>query len=202
MKVILQKDVPNLGDAGDIKDVANGYARNYLIPRKMVLPALGNSARAAEHHKKIIEMRIQKRVAAMEELAGQMKSVGEVEMPVRVGQKGKLYGSITTTAIAAAITAKGFPLDKRKIELNESIKALGNYNIKVRLAEKIIVPVVIKVIPDEASVAAIEEENKRQEAENARLERAKGGSPKPAKTESAPVEASGETAGAEVSGEQ
>ncbi len=185
MKVILQKDVPNLGDAGDIKEVANGYARNFLIPRKLVLPALGNSAKAAEHHKKIIEMRVAKRIAAMEAMAAQMKEIGEVEMPVRVGQRGKLYGSITTAAIAAAISAKGFPVDKRKIELNESIKMLGNYNLKLRLAEKITVPVVIKVVPDEASVAAMEEEKKRQEAEAARLERAKGGSPKPVKTESA-----------------
>ncbi len=148
MKVILQKDVPNLGDAGDVKDVADGFARNYLLPRKLVVPAVGNSTKALEHHKKVIARKQAKRHQEMSGLAEKLKALGSVEIAVRVGQKKKLYGSVTPMDVARALTEKGFTIEKRKIEVTDPIRVLGNHKVRVRLAEKILVPLSVTVVPD------------------------------------------------------
>lgn len=166
MKVILQKDILNLGDAGDVKDVADGYARNYLIPNKLVLPARGNSIRAVEHQKKMRNLRVEKRTKEMEGLAEKIKALSEIEIAVRVGAKSKLFGSVTPAAIAQALRDQGFMVDKRKIEPSDPLRALGSYPLKVRLAEKITVPITVNVVADQASLAALEEmENERASAE-------------------------------------
>lgn len=158
MKVILQKDVANLGDAGEIKEVASGYARNYLLPRKLVIPAQAGSQRALEHHKRIMEQKATKRNAEMAKVSESLAAVKSLEITVRVGANNRMFGSVTTAQIAALLDEKGFPLDKRKIELGEKIRSLGNYQIKVRLAEKIVVPLELSVVADEESKAAAEEE--------------------------------------------
>ena len=158
MKVILQKDVANLGDAGEIKDVASGYARNYLLPRKLVIPAHAGSQRALEHHKRIMEQKAAKRNEEMTKVAGDLGAVKNLEITVRVGANNRMFGSVTTAQIAALLDEKGFPLDKRKVELGEKIRALGNYQIKIRLAEKILVPLELSVVADAESQAAAEEE--------------------------------------------
>ena len=137
MKVILQKTVPNLGDAGDIKDVADGYARNYLLPRKMVIPAHAGSTRAALHQKQLIKRKIEKRTKEMTAVAGNLKDLEGLDIPVRVGAKGKLFGSVTAMMVAGALKERGFEIDKRKIDLGDKIKALGTFKIKIRLAEDI-----------------------------------------------------------------
>lgn len=158
MKVILQKDVANLGDAGEIKEVASGYARNYLLPRKLVIPAHAGSQRALEHHKRIMELKATKRNAEMTKVAESLGQLDGLEIAVRVGSNNRMFGSVTTAQVAALLAEKEFVLDKRKIELGEKIRSLGNYQIKVRLAEKIVVPVELKVIADAESQAAAEEE--------------------------------------------
>lgn len=158
MKVILQKDIPNLGDAGEIKDVAAGHARNYLIPQNLVIPASAGSTRALEHQKRLMAVKTEKRKKEMEEVSGRMKDLGPVEIKVRVGAKGKLFGSVTNMAIASALGEQGFVLDKRKIEIGESIKALGEFTVKVRLTEDITVPIKINVVADESFQAAEEED--------------------------------------------
>ncbi len=158
MKVILQKDVANLGDAGEIKEVASGYARNYLLPRKLVIPAHAGSQRALEHHKRIMEQKAAKRNAEMTKVAEDLGAVKSLEITVRVGANNRMFGSVTTAQIAALLDEKGFPLDKRKVELGEKIRALGNYQIKIRLAEKILVPLELSVVADAESQAAAEEE--------------------------------------------
>lgn len=158
MKVILQKDVANLGDAGEIKEVASGYARNYLLPRKLVIPAHAGSQRALEHHKRIMEQKATKRNAAMAKVSENLAGVKSLEITVRVGSNDRMFGSVTTAQIAALLSEKGFPLDKRKVELGEKIRALGNYQIKIRLAEKITVPLELVVVADAESQAAAEEE--------------------------------------------
>lgn len=158
MKVILQKDIPSLGDSGEIKEVAAGYARNYLIPKNLVIPASAGSTRALEHQKRLMAVKSEKRKKEMEGVAERMKGLGAVEIKVRVGAKGKLFGSVTTMAIAAALAEEGFVLDKRKIDTGESIKALGEYSVKVRLTDEITVPVKINVVADESSLAEEEED--------------------------------------------
>lgn len=156
MKVILQKDVPNLGDAGDIKEVAAGYARNYLIPRKLVIGAKDGSTKAIKHQKAVITRKTEKRKREMQGVAEELKKLSGLEIKVRVGARNKLFGSVTAMQVASAISEKGIPIDKRRVELGDKIRALGNYNIKVRLADSIVVPFAIQVLADENSV--IEEE--------------------------------------------
>ncbi|MBI39209.1 MAG: 50S ribosomal protein L9 [Leptospiraceae bacterium] len=146
MKVILQKDINGLGDAGEVKEVKDGYARNYLLPRKLVLPAHAGSARAVQHQQRLLSFKAERRKKAMQELAGKMESVQEVEVGVMVGAKKKLFGSVTPLMVARALEEKGYAIDKRKIELPDSIRALGTYKAKIKLAEGISVPLSINVV--------------------------------------------------------
>jgi len=99
MKVILQKDIPSLGDAGDIKEVAEGFARNYLLPKKLVIVANESSKRAIDHQMKLIKIKKDKRKKTSEQLAASMSDV-EVTISAKVGEEGKLFGSITSMDIA------------------------------------------------------------------------------------------------------
>ncbi len=148
MKVILKQDIPNLGDAGDIKDVADGYARNYLIPKNLVIPFTKSTKKALLHQQKIIEIKKEKRKKQVEELTKSFESIQELEIPVRVGEKNKLYGSVTPVLIAKILEEKtGKQIDKRKIYLNEPIKQLGEYKISLNLSENVKIPLTIKVVP-------------------------------------------------------
>ena len=136
MKVILQKDVPNLGDAGDIREVADGYARNYLIPKKMVIVSSEAGRRIIEHQKKIIKLKKEKRKKASEQVASQITGK-ELHIAVRVGEEDKLFGSVTPIDIAKKLHEEGFEVDKRKILLESPIKELGEYDIAIRLDDGI-----------------------------------------------------------------
>ncbi|MCB1164970.1 MAG: 50S ribosomal protein L9 [Leptospiraceae bacterium] len=163
MKVILQKDINGLGDAGEIKDVRDGYARNFLLPRKLVLPAFTGSARALEHQQRLLSLKTERRKKAMQELAGKMEAVQEVEISVMVGAKQKLFGSVTPLMVARALEEKGYSIDKRKVELPDSIRALGTYKARIKLAEGITVPLSVKVVP----ANEVEEEEYKTPAERA-----------------------------------
>ncbi|MBI3395372.1 MAG: 50S ribosomal protein L9 [Spirochaetia bacterium] len=174
MKVILQKNVPNLGDAGDVKEVADGYARNYLLPRKLVILAKAGSTKANEHHRRVIALKQDKRVKEMTELAGKLKDAASLQIAVRVGAKNKLYGSVTAMDLSNALKEKGFAIEKRKIEIPDPIRTLGNHKARVRLAEKVIVNLAVSVISDGTHVeeepipepvAAVEEAPKEAAAE-------------------------------------
>ncbi len=134
MKVILQKDIPNLGDAGDIKDVTDGYARNYLIPQKLVIVANDSSRRAIEHQNKLIKIKKDKRKKDSEKISESMKGL-ELKFQVQVGEEDKLFGSITSIDIAKELKDKGFDLDKRKVMLEAPIKELGEFTVPVKLDE-------------------------------------------------------------------
>jgi large subunit ribosomal protein L9 len=134
MKVILQKDIPNFGDAGDIKEVANGYARNYLLPRNLVLVADDTNKKAMEHQNKLIKLKKEKRKKESEKLAAAMAGLA-VEVQAQVGEEGKLFGSITSIDVAKKLSEAGFNVDKRKIGLENPIKQMGEYDIPVKLDE-------------------------------------------------------------------
>ena len=134
MKVILQKDIPNLGDAGDIKEVAEGYARNYLLPRKMVILADASSSKAVEHQDKLIKKKKEKRKKMSEKLAGSIQGL-ELTIGVHVGEEGKLFGSVTAQDIAKKLKEKGFEIDKRKIILENPIRQEGEHTVKIKLDE-------------------------------------------------------------------
>lgn len=131
-RVVLQKDIPNLGSAGDIKDVAAGYARNYLLPRKMAAPAVPRTLAKWEAQKeKLAEEKKAKLAAAQEEA----KKIQETlcQLHARAGKDGKLFGSITTADVARFFEGQGLPLDRRWIELREPIRATGEFQGAVRL---------------------------------------------------------------------
>jgi large subunit ribosomal protein L9 len=144
MKVILQKDFPNLGDAGDIKDVSDGYARNFLIPQRIATRADESSTKIAIHQKKMIELKKEKRKKSMQDISGSLKGK-EVEVLVKVGENDKLFGSVTPQDISNALKKIGFEIDKRKIEITETIKALGTFQAKIKLADGIISVIQVKV---------------------------------------------------------
>lgn len=134
MKVILQKDVPNLGDAGDIKEVADGFARNYLLPRKLVIPADESSRRVVEHQKRLIHIKKEKRKKQSQKIAESLAGI-ELRIAARVGEEGKLFGSVTSMDIAKSLKERGFEIDKRKIVIEQPIKQEGEYTVTIKLDE-------------------------------------------------------------------
>ncbi len=144
MKIILQKDFPNLGDAGDIKDVSDGYARNFLIPNRIAIRADEGSTKVALHQKKMINLKKDKRTKSMTEVANKLKGL-EVEVSVKVGENDKLFGSVTPQDISQALKNSGFEIDKRKIEISETIKSLGSFQAKIKLADGIQSLIQVKV---------------------------------------------------------
>ncbi|MBM9502006.1 50S ribosomal protein L9 [Leptospira sp. 201903071] len=136
MRVILQKDVINLGDAGDLKEVADGYARNFLFPKKLAVRANEGNTKAALHQKKLGELKREKRKKAMEGYSSNINGK-EYDIVVKTGGGDKLFGAVTPMDIASLLKKDGIELDKRKIEIAEPIRSLGSYKIKIRLAEGI-----------------------------------------------------------------
>ncbi len=132
MKVILCEDVPNLGEMGTTVKVAPGYARNYLLPRRLAVPAESASAKQIEHELSIIRKREDKRRVEQGKYAKELEKV-TVELKARAGEQDRLFGSITTTMIAEKLKELGHEIDRRKIHLDEPIKALGIYSVPVRL---------------------------------------------------------------------
>ena len=134
MKVILQKDIQGLGDAGDIKDVSNGYARNYLLPKKLVILANEVSKKAVAHQARLIKRKKEKRRNKIESLSETLSSI-EITINVNVGEEGKLFGSVTSMDIARKLKELGYEIDKRKIQLDEPIKHIGKYDVPIKLDE-------------------------------------------------------------------
>lgn len=162
MKVILQKNVLDLGDLGDIKEVSPGYARNYLFPRKLAVSAHASTIRALKHQKRSLENKDRKRKQAMETLAKKLEELGTLEIAARVGRNNKLFGSVTTVAVCEALAKKGFEMSRRKIEFRESIRSLGAYHLGIKLREGFHVNLELKVVPDAFSLKKIKEREKKE----------------------------------------
>ena len=137
MKVIFLEDVPHIARAGEIKEVANGYGRNFLIPRKLALLARSEAINIVGTQLKLKARSQAQTEAELLELANLLNG-REVILEARTGGKDRLYGSITTADIAAALKkAVGITVDKRKIELEQSIRQIGSYEVTIRLAKDI-----------------------------------------------------------------
>ena len=147
MEVILKEDVVNLGKIGEIVRVRDGYARNYLLPRGLVLEANKKNLKTFEHHKKIVGDQKQKIMRQAQSVGDQLNGVSLV-IPMKVGEEGKLFGSVTNIHIEKALKAKGLNVDRRKIQLAEPIKNAGDYNVPVRLSGDITVPLKVSVVSD------------------------------------------------------
>ena len=146
MKVILTSDVVKLGKSGELKDVADGYARNFLIPQKLAVPAAGGAYRAWQHD---IASREEKRKREREEaeIAATRITSTTLTMGVKVGEGGKLYGSITAKDIADALGRRGIEVDRHKVDLDEPLKSLGTYKVAVKVYAGLTPEVTVVVEP-------------------------------------------------------
>ncbi len=162
MRVILRKEVENLGDVGDVVEVADGYGMNHLIPKGVAIHATANSVRAAQHEQMLREAQIQVAKRGSEEDAKRFAGV-ELEFTVRAGEDGRLFGSVTNRDIEAALAEKGLEVSRRKILLEEPIRRLGEHDISIRLHPEVRVQVKVHVLADE-SAPPPEEEASDEEA--------------------------------------
>lgn len=148
MQVILREDIEKLGKIGDLVKVADGYARNYLVPRKKAIEATPDNVRSMEHAKKMVSDRLRKLKKEAAAEADQIKDLA-VTIRAKVGEEGKLFGSVTSMDIAEAVREKGVTIDKRKIVLEEPIKRAGDYTISVKLHADVTADFKVSVIAEE-----------------------------------------------------
>jgi len=150
MEVILREHVEHLGRRGDIVKVAEGYGRNYLLPRKLALAVTENNRRQIEREKKLAEVKDMEDQRAAEAVAERIGQI-EIEIARRVGDNDTLYGSVTSADIAQALKAKGFEIDKRKIQLAETLKALGETAVPIKIHHGVMAQVKVKVVAEKKS---------------------------------------------------
>ncbi len=132
MKVILRQNYESLGEVGKVVEVKEGFAMNFLIPRKIAYVALKGNIRALEEEKKNLVKKLQQEIQTAEKLAAELEKVS-VTIPVQVGEEDKIFGTVTTQMIADALKEKNYEIDKRKIEIEEPIKSLGIYGVSIKL---------------------------------------------------------------------
>jgi large subunit ribosomal protein L9 len=148
MLVILRENVENLGRIGDLVKVSSGYARNFLIPNKLVMVADPANVKMIENQKKVLEKKRQAARASSQELATKV-SDQSVTLSRKVGDGDKLFGSVTQSDIADALSAAGFSVEKRMIVLDQPIKALGVHDVTVKLDQDIVASVKVWVVKEE-----------------------------------------------------
>jgi large subunit ribosomal protein L9 len=149
MKIILQKPVDKLGNPGDTAEVADGYARNYLVPRGKAMPATKGVVAQSEAMRRNREAREVRDREGAEALAAQL-SVRPIELKARAGEGGKLFGSITAADIAEAVLAQtGVELDRRKVVLSEPIREIGNSEVTIQLPADVVVALPIAVLAED-----------------------------------------------------
>jgi large subunit ribosomal protein L9 len=160
MKVILQENVDGVGHLGDLLDVSDGYARNYLFPRGKALEANPRNVKALEHAKRVTAEKAKKEKMEVEDYAKKVSAVS-LTMTVQAGKDDKLFGSVTAKDIAEALAEKGFTVDRRKIQLAQPIKELGTFAIPIKLHHEVTATVSVTVVKKEAT----ETPNDAQQAE-------------------------------------
>jgi large subunit ribosomal protein L9 len=147
MKIILNQDVVGLGEEGDIREVADGYARNYLLPRKLALPATDANRKHIERERRILELREAEEKSQAEAIAARLATL-DLTMARRVGETDQLYGSVTAADIAELLKSKGFEIDRRKLLLPEPIKAIGDHPVPLKLHREVTVPLTVRVVKE------------------------------------------------------
>ncbi len=147
MKVILREDVETLGQAGETVNVKDGFGRNYLIPQKLAYPATRSFSRVFEEEKKLKDNRDARATVQAEQLAAKLGNLS-LETSVKVGEEDKVFGAVTAADIAALLVDKGYEIDKRDVLLEEPLKALGIYNVPVKITSEIKAEVKVWVIKE------------------------------------------------------
>jgi large subunit ribosomal protein L9 len=149
MEVILREHVDNLGRRGEVVKVADGYARNYLLPRKLALVVTDGNRKQIERERAKVEVKEAEEQKVAEAIVARMANV-EVVIARRVGETDVLYGSVTTADIADQLAAKGFEIDRRKLVLAEPIKKLGEYAVPLKLHREVVAAVKVRVVAEGA----------------------------------------------------
>jgi len=147
MEVILREDIPNLGKIGEVVRVRDGFARNYLLPRGLVLVANKRNLKTFQHQKKMVADQKQRFLRQAQSVSNELAGVS-LTIPMRTGEEGKLFGSVTNIQIEKALKAKGLDVDRRKIHLVEPIKTLGDFEVPVRLTAELTVPLKVSVVAE------------------------------------------------------
>ncbi|HEY8535470.1 MAG TPA: 50S ribosomal protein L9 [Vicinamibacterales bacterium] len=148
MEVILREHVENLGRRGDVVKVAPGYARNYLLPRKLALPVTEQNRKLIERERKLAEAREAEERQQAEALATRITAL-ELTIARRVGETEQLYGSVTSADIAEALAEKGLPVERRRIQLDDPIKSLGEHIVPIRLHRDVVAQLRVQVVKQE-----------------------------------------------------
>lgn len=164
MKVLLIDDIHKVGMAGDIKDVSAGFARNYLLPKKLALPATEGNLRKWESEKKVRQIRVEQTLDSAKAQAAQIEQL-QLDMEARAGREGHLFGSITSQMIADALLKKGFEIDRKNILLDAPIKTVAVHNVAIRLHPQVTANV--KVVVNGGVVIAKPEDEVAEETEAA-----------------------------------
>ena len=145
MKVILLQDIKNVGKKGQLLDAADGYARNYLIPRKMAVEATKGNVKELEDKNKALVVRAEKEIENAKEFAASIEQK-KVDIKVKMGENGKLFGSVTNKEIAQALLEQtGVSIDKKKVILNEPIKTVGEKEVEVKVMHDVSAKIIVNV---------------------------------------------------------
>ena len=153
MDVILREHVDNLGKRGEIVKVADGYARNYLLPRKLALPATDANRKHVERERKLMEARESEERGQAQAVASRVTSL-DIVISRRVGDTDQLYGSVTASDIADFLKSKGVEIDRRKLILPEPIKTLGEHTVPLKLHREVTAPLKVRVVKEGDEPAA------------------------------------------------
>ena len=153
MEVILRDHVEKLGRRGEIVKVSDGYARNYLLPRKLAFPATEGNRKHVERERKIMETREAEEKSQAEAIASRLSTI-DITIARRVGETEQLYGSVTAVDIADFLKTKGFEIDRRKLILPEPIKTLGEHDVPLKLHREVTAPLKVKVVKEGAETPA------------------------------------------------
>jgi len=146
MKVILTEEIRGLGTRGDVVNVKDGYARNYLLPKNLAREATAGNMKSIEQERKKWAQLAQQEKTVAEKAAASVQGM-KITVQKRVGENGQLFGSVTANEIADALEAKGIAVDKRRIELAHSIKSVGTHDVDVRLHREVTAHVQVEVVP-------------------------------------------------------
>ena len=153
MELILRDHVEKLGQRGEIVKVSDGYARNYLLPRKLALPATDGNKKHVERVRKIMETKEAEEKGQAEAIAARLSTI-DITIARRVGDTEQLYGSVTAADITEFLKGKGFDVDRRKLILPEAIKSIGEHDVPLKLHREVTVPLKVKVVKEGADTPA------------------------------------------------
>lgn len=149
MKVILKENVEHLGHLGDVREVAAGYARNYLIPKGLVIAATARNLAEVEHERGLIESRIAKMQDSAKETAEKI-AAASVTIPVKVGEDGKLFGSVTVRHIVDALAGQGIEVDRHAVLLSGPVRSLGDIKVPVKLVRGVTAELAVSIVSEAA----------------------------------------------------